>query len=162
MSAEPFPLAVNEIEEASAADRDAILSPRQARALLDRLVELEAAQPPATPALPQIDAARLIADVRRRDEKALDEAYRLTFGGELGRLVLADHLVSNGVGRPLGREATPYDLGAHDAALFLASCAGFDEASVAVAVLTDNLEGPDYERRARYDFADRSGDDLDD
>ncbi len=86
------------------------------------------------------DAARLIADVRRGDPEAISEAYRRTFGHEMGRLVLAHHLADCGVGSALGHKQLKYAAGKHDAAILLASLAGFDQAALAVAVLTDNLE----------------------
>lgn len=87
-----------------------------------------------------IDGARLIAEVRRGDPDALDRAYKMTFGHDLGRLVLAHHLHECGVGQPLGKKGLKYAAGKHDAAIDLAAKAGFDEAALAVAVLTDELE----------------------
>jgi hypothetical protein len=96
--------------------------------------------------LPAFDAPALIARVRGGDEAALRQAYVATFGHELGRLVLAHHLSDCGVGRPLGRDDNlRYVAGRHDAAIDLASKAGFDEASLSVAVLSDQLEGADYD-----------------
>ena len=105
-----------------------------------------------------IDAGRLIADLRGRGERyevAIREAYQLTFGSELGRLVLAHHLADSGVGQLLGREALEYHAGRHDGAIALMNLAGFDNASAVLMVMTDNLEGADYERN--YDH--RNGDD---
>jgi hypothetical protein len=87
-----------------------------------------------------IDGARLIAEVRRGDEEALRRAYQVTFGHDLGRLVLAHHLQECGVGNALGTDDLKYRAGKHDGALQLALKAGFDQAAVAVAVLTDELE----------------------
>jgi hypothetical protein len=91
------------------------------------------------------DAARLIADVRKGDQEALARAYKATFDHALGRLVLADFLASHGVGRPYGAGASVgelrYACGQQDAALELARRAGFDAASIAVATMTDQLEG---------------------
>jgi len=92
------------------------------------------------------DAARLIADLRRGDPGAIAQAYRITFAAELGRLVLAHHLAECGVGNALAPSATSgqtlfYAAGRHDGALLLATAAGYDQASLAVAVLTDQLEG---------------------
>lgn len=92
------------------------------------------------------DPRALIAAVRKGDEGALRQAYETTFGNELGRLVLAHHLSESGVGGPLGRgEDLQYRAGMHDGALALAMKAGFDQATIATAVLTDNLEGDDNE-----------------
>ena len=50
-----------------------------------------------------------------------------------------------GVGNMLGQADSAgqlrYQAGRHDAALELAAAAGFDQASIAVAILTDQLEG---------------------
>ncbi|MGH6955296.1 MAG: hypothetical protein ACREEW_01370 [Caulobacteraceae bacterium] len=96
-------------------------------------------------AAPDFDAARLIADVRKGDPAALAQAYKITFGHDLGRLVLAHHMAECGVGNALGGAqsagALRYQAGRHDAALALASAAGFDQASIAVAVLSDTLQG---------------------
>lgn len=105
------------------------------------------------------DAARLIADVRRGDETALAQAYKHTFGNALGRLVLAHHLVECGVGNALGAEGLKYAAGKHDGALQLASRAGFDQAAVAVAVLTDELEERSDDETSRYPAADDMLDD---
>lgn len=87
-----------------------------------------------------IDGQRLIFEVRRGDPDAIERAYKITFGHDLGRLVLAHHLAECGVGNPLGPDNLKYAAGRHDGALALALKAGFDQAAVAVAVLTDNLE----------------------
>lgn len=110
--------------------------------------------------LPVFDSARLIADVRKGDPQALADAYRHTFGHELGRLVLAHHLADCGVGSALGREDLEYAAGRHDAAIALASKAGFDQASLAVAVLTDTLEGATHDGPS-YAYADTDPDALD-
>lgn len=87
------------------------------------------------------DAEKLVADIRKGDGTALQQAYRVTFGTEMGRIVLAHHLQECGVGNALGEKKLKYSAGRHDAALLLASKAGFDQASLAVAVLTDDLRG---------------------
>jgi hypothetical protein len=92
------------------------------------------------------DAVKLIADIRAGDGEAMAQAYRATFGGDLGRLVLAHHLQECGVGNALGDENLKYRAGRHDGALLLASKAGFDAVSIAVAVMTDQLEGNTDER----------------
>lgn len=91
--------------------------------------------------LSAIDGPALIAAIRGGKPEAIDQAYRLTFAGDLGRLVLAHHLAECGVGNQLGREALEYVAGKHDGALLLASKAGYDQASISVAVLTDDLKG---------------------
>jgi hypothetical protein len=94
---------------------------------------------------PDFDVARLIADIRRGDEDQIAKAYRITFGNDLGRLVLAHFLVECGVGNHLGapERATAmfYQAGRHDAALELAARAGLDQTSVSVGVMTDELQG---------------------
>jgi hypothetical protein len=104
--------------------------------------------------MPGFDAAALIAELRRGDEDAMARAYRYTFGGELGRRVLAHFLHQCGVGRvmKLGESARhdAYAAGQHDAGLALAQMAGFDQASIAVAVLSDNLEGNTDDRQFNF------------
>ena len=92
------------------------------------------------------DHAALIAGVRRKDAKAIERAYLETFGSDLGRIVLAHHLVECGVGMLLGRDDLDYKAGRHDAAIHLATAAGFDQAAIAVATLTDTLEGSIHEQ----------------
>lgn len=100
------------------------------------------------------DALRLVADLRRGDQTAFEEAYQRTFGNEMGRLVLAHHLAECGVGNALGRHLTDaelrYAIGMHDSAINLAAKAGYDQAAIAVGVLSDNLEGKDNELGANY------------
>lgn len=109
----------------------------------------EAPETEAPEALPALDARALIAKLRGSTDAVrmaalLDEAYRRTFAGELGRFVLAHHLMQCGVGRQFGRDATDQDLrylaGMHDSAIDLAAQAGYDQAALATAVLTDTLE----------------------
>ena len=93
------------------------------------------------------DHAALIAGVRRKDAKAIERAYLETFGSDLGRIVLAHHLVECGVGMLMGSGPDlPYNAGRHDAAIVLATAAGFDQAAIAVATLTDTLEGSIHEQ----------------
>lgn len=84
--------------------------------------------------------AELVAAIREQDADAMAEAYRRTFQGPIGRLVLAHHLYCMGVGAPIGPEDNRYNAGRHDAALDLADKAGFSAASMAVGVLTGDLE----------------------
>jgi hypothetical protein len=106
------------------------------------------AEPPAplpVPASPQFDSARLIADIRKGDAAAIAQAYLVVFNNELGRLVLAHHLLESGVGQIYGAAATDaqmrYGAGKTDGALELAQKAGFDPAAHAVSVMTGQLEG---------------------
>lgn len=96
-----------------------------------------------TDALPEFDARKLIALVRKGEPEAIRQAYAFTFGTDLGRLVLAHHLASCGVGRLSGSGVSTddrhYAAGQHDAALMLAEEAGYGQAALAVAVLTDEL-----------------------
>jgi hypothetical protein len=101
-------------------------------------------------ALPDFDHAKLIAELRAGNRERIDHAYRLVFGSELGRLVLADHLACCGFGDPLGREALEYKAGMIDAALDLANKARFDRSSLAAAILTDQLEGSQDEPSFNY------------
>lgn len=89
---------------------------------------------------PAFDAVKLLADLRAGDGARIAEAYKRTFGNDLGRFVLTHHLQECGVGNPLGPDVSGYQAGRHDAALALASIAGFDQSSIAVAVLSDSLE----------------------
>jgi hypothetical protein len=92
---------------------------------------------------PTFDAKKLIADVRKGDERAIRQAYAVTFGTEWGRLVLAHHLACSNVGARQGPGVSAddrhYAAGVHDAALQLAEMAGYGQAALAVAVLTDEL-----------------------
>lgn len=105
---------------------------------------------------PPFDAARLIAEMRRGDPAAIEQAYRFTFGNDLGRLVLMHHLSQAGVGSVIGPHLGDgelrYAVGRHDAAIMLANAAGYDQAAIAAAVITDTLEGNDDERSA-YTYA---------
>lgn len=96
-------------------------------------------------AAPAFDALRLIADLRRGAPAAINEAYRRTFGSDLGRLVLAHFMAECGVGNVIGAQLTDaelrYAVGRHDAAILLAHAAHFDQAATVAAVLSDNLEG---------------------
>lgn len=71
------------------------------------------------------------------------KAYEMTFGGEMGRIVLMDHLIACGVGRIFGAEMTDaqlrYSAGIHDGAIMLAQAAGFDQAALAAAAMTETL-----------------------
>lgn len=94
---------------------------------------------------PVIDAHALIARLRAGDEAAFAEAYRITFGGDLGRLVLVDICAGAGVGQKYGGApdlwSTGYHHGGHDLALDILTRAGFDQASAITMVMTEQLEG---------------------
>ena len=95
------------------------------------------------------DSKRLIAQVRGGDEGAIREAYRLTFGTELGRVVLLHMLATIGeIGQPRAGE-TPeqanHTNGRGFAVLQIAGLAGFDPVAVAAAGLTQTLEGARHE-----------------
>lgn len=100
-----------------------------------------------------IDGPALIAAIRLGDDEALARAYRAVFANDLGRLVLAHHLAECGVGNALGTDNLKYAAGKHDGALLLALKAGFDQAAVAVGVLTDNLEERSDARSSGFDYA---------
>ena len=90
-----------------------------------------------------IDIARLRADLRDNDEAGIIQAYHFVFNSEAGRLVLAHHLMECGVGNPIlaGTDAELREaVGKHNAAIDLALKANFDQAAIAVGVLTGNLE----------------------
>lgn len=101
-------------------------------------------QPAVTPGPPALDAARLVADIRKNDPDAVDRAFRLTFDSDVGRLVLAIHLADCGVGNSFGPHLSDADLryaaGRHDAAIALAQRARFDQAALIAAIFTDTLE----------------------
>lgn len=95
------------------------------------------------------DSKRLIAHVRCGDEGAIREAYRLTFGTELGRVVLLHMLATIGeIGQPRAGE-TPeqanHTNGRGFAVLQIAGLAGFDPVAIAAAGLTQTLEGARHE-----------------
>ncbi|WP_332772944.1 hypothetical protein [Phenylobacterium sp.] len=104
----------------------------------------------ARPIIP--DPEGLIAALRRRDEGALAQAYRICFGGEIGRFVLASILADAGLGAVRGGdftgEARAYHDGRLDNALTIMNRAGFDQFSATTTVLdeSDQLKGRDDER----------------
>lgn len=96
--------------------------------------------------MPQsFDSAALIARVRAQDSEAIAEAYRVVFGSDLGRLVLADICAMAGVGQkyagPPDKWSVGHHLGGHDLALDILDRAGFDQASAVSMVMTGHLEG---------------------
>jgi len=82
--------------------------------------------------------------VKRNDQRAIVQAYQMTFSGSLGRLVLLHFLRACGVGQPVGAgatgEALQYAAGRSDAGLDLAAMAGFGPEAVAMITLTKDLE----------------------
>lgn len=97
---------------------------------------------------PKFDVVALRAALRDADETVVLQAYQRVFAGEAGRLVLAHHLMSCGVGNPI-IASTDAELreavGRHNAAIDLASKASFDQAAIAAAVLTGSLEETEHE-----------------
>jgi hypothetical protein len=104
------------------------------------------------------DRHAVLAKLRAGDEAAMAQAYRETFAGQVGRLVLADILMNAGVGRRFGGalrgEELAYHQGGHDVALEIMDRAGFDPASAALMTITGLLEGRDDERSS---FGDERG-----
>ena len=98
------------------------------------------------------DTHALIPRMRAQDEDAITEAYRITFGSDVGRQVLADILATGGVGQCYGGSGDLYGVGyhqgGHDLALEILERAGFDQASAIAAVMTNQLEGRDDEQSA--------------
>lgn len=94
---------------------------------------------------PPFDAARLIADLRKGDPAAISQAYKRTFGDEMGRLVLGHFMSECGVGAVFNAHATDaelrYQVGQYNAALTLAQMAGYDQSSAISEVFTGELEG---------------------
>lgn len=104
------------------------------------------------------DSARLIAEVRRGNDDAIAEAYRVTFGTALGRVVLLHALATLGqIGQPRQAE-TPeqsnHTNGRGFVVLEMARLAGFDHVAISAAGLTQTLEGAHYERSHAYPDAD--------
>lgn len=95
------------------------------------------------------DSARLIAEVRRGDPASIREAYRMTFGTALGRVVLLHALTSIGLIGQARAAETPAESnhtnGRGYAVLKLAELAGFDPVAIGAAGLTQILEGADYD-----------------
>lgn len=104
------------------------------------------------PSVPDPEA--LAARLRAKDEGALAQAYRICFGGEVGRYVLAHILAEAGIGQvrgpDMGGEARAFWDGRMATAITIMNRAGADEASAAVTVLSesDKLEGRNDERSA--------------
>lgn len=108
------------------------------------------------PGAPTVDDDALVARIRA-DRAAgadvdLSEVYSRLFGQPLGRLALAHFLALCGVGSRKGPglsgDDRAYSDGREDAAIELMTLAGFDEASLVVAVMTDQLEGQTHGRTA--------------
>lgn len=109
--------------------------------------------------LSDFDTHAVLAKLRAQDDEAgvaMAQAYRIVFGGELGRLVLADIAAQAGVGRRFGSpELTPHTLayqqGGHDVACEILDRAGFDPPSVVLMTMTGHLEGRDDELSSQPD-----------
>lgn len=101
------------------------------------------------------DHVALLAQLRQGDEAAVARAYKDIFGTPIGRLVLMHLASANGVGAVRGPGLSPADRAYHDgrsdAALEIIATAGFDQASVAVMVIADNLEGQEHDDRDTAD-----------
>ena len=106
------------------------------------------------PALPAFDTAALVARLKADDEEALAQAYRLTFGTEWGRYVLAHILSEGGVGRKFhGRlegKDLAYHQGAHDFALEIFDRAGHGPADAVVTVMTGHVEGHSHVHETEF------------
>lgn len=112
-----------------------------------------------------IDHARLVADLKAEDGRAVAWAYAQVFSSQVGRLVLTHQLAEAGVGSPRPPEMTALERASYDGearhALRLLNLAGFGAMSVAHAVAADTLEGQDHDRHDdRHD--DHGSDDRDD
>lgn len=107
--------------------------------------------------LPDFDTHAVLAKLRSGDADVINMAYRQTFSGEQGRLVLAHLAAEAGVGRRYGAQGDPfscgYHAGGHDVALDIMERAGFDPHSAALMVLTGRLEGRDDERTSHSEYA---------
>ena len=105
----------------------------------------------AAPPIP--DAELLIAQMRAGDGDRAFEArrllYRRTFSTESGRAVLADFLMSMGVGAirgpDLSRDERTFADGQAAAALTLMNAAGFDQPTAVMLLLTEKLEGQNHD-----------------
>lgn len=101
---------------------------------------------------PDYDTHALIARLRADDEAAREEAYRIVFGSQIGREVLADICLQAGVGGRYGGAPDLYSLGyhqgGHDLALEILARARFDQASAINMAMTGQLEGTFDEQSA--------------
>lgn len=125
--------------------------------------ETQEAQAP----VPAFDAAWIIARLRAggADRDALlSEAYKRTFGTELGRVVLLNHLTECGIGRPFGPDMTDaqlrYSAGMHDAAVTLANAAGYDQVALAAVILTETLQEEPADERPTPGYVPDEHDDF--
>lgn len=110
-----------------------------------------------------IDHARLVADLKAEDGRAVAYAYAQVFSSQVGRLVLTHQLAEAGVGSPRPPEMTALERASYDGearhALRLLNLAGFGAMSVAHAVAADTLEGQDHDRHDHDDRRERGSDD---
>jgi hypothetical protein len=136
------------------------LAAEDAAWLAERLNAMGSVAAPKPQLLPGVDLPALIARLRAGDEAAVEEAYRRTFGSDMGRFVLAHHASEQGVGGlwegPADLETSNYRHGRADAAIKLATLAGFDHASIAMMVLTERLEGSGHD--GQFGLDDGAGD----
>lgn len=113
---------------------------------------------------PRFDATRLMAELRKGESgapEAVALAFSQVFDTGLGRLVLGLHLLDCGVGNIIARpgmsaEEMFYAVGRHDAAIALAARV-YDPAALAVATLTGELEGSNYEHEPNLEGEFASG-----
>jgi hypothetical protein len=95
------------------------------------------------------EAAELINAMRQGDDVATRKLYQKVFANPLGRAVLMHILADSGLGVLRGsampNDVRAYEDGRQDAALEIMQRAGFDQASAAVMVITDNLEGQEHD-----------------
>jgi hypothetical protein len=98
------------------------------------------------------DPEGLIARLRAEEPEALQAAYRIAFGGEIGRYVMAHILADAGLARHRGWEPSgerrAYHDGGVDRALAIMKLAGFDQYDAAVTTLSmsDQMQGREHER----------------
>jgi hypothetical protein len=115
--------------------------------------------------LPKLDTKRLIALLVMGDQVVIDEAYQRVFNTELGRVVLAHHMMECGVGNPITAEtdsALREVVARHNAALELAAKAGIGQAAIVAATITGTLEENDDELRTPAYISDDASDEFDD
>lgn len=110
------------------------------------------------------DPTALIFLLRQDDPGAIREAYRRTFSGDLGRVVLAHMLKDAGVGAVRGPEIPAEERGYHDGradgAIMAMNLAGYDQPAAVVAVMTDEMKGEDDGGSRGDDGHGHGGDEL--
>ncbi len=110
------------------------------------------------------DRERVLAVLREggEDREAMmGMAYAMTFGTELGRVVLMDVLERAGVGALVPVHVTDaqlrYQVGRMNAAIELAGNAGLDQAAIAAAIIEGQLEESRHDRSSSSDHHDDAG-----